>query len=173
MLNYYSDAAEEKKIKQLAESRLRGISKLFDDKHVVIAEGERKEIFLVSAALFKAYKQMKSKHPFSLGLFFGELNGSELKFGLPAIEEYAKLSSYHKVIVHKNAEQKFLFGRNLHSEVIVSYDKALKLGDTAVICNQNNEALGLGIVTGDFKSEKRTQVIKNMMDLGWYLRHKE
>jgi ribosome biogenesis protein Nip4 len=173
MLNHYFDANEAKLIRQLAESKLKGISKLFDEKHVVIAEGKHKEIFLLSSELFKVYKQLQSKHLYSLGLFFAEYDGSELKFSLPAISEYNKISSFHKVVIHKSVEQKFLFGRNLHNEVIISYDGNLRLNDTAVICNKHNEALGLGIVTGDFKSEKRVQVIKNTMDMVLYLRNKE
>jgi len=174
MLNYYSDKAEEAEIRKLAESRLKGISKLFNNKKMLIAEGTHKEIFLVSNELFEVYHRMKEKkHPYSIGFYFGEYNGSEIKFSIPAISEYSKISSFHKVIIHPHAEQKFLFGRNLHSEVIVSYDRTLEMGDTVVICNQNNEALGLGIVTGDFKSQTRTQVIKNITDLGEYLRNKE
>lgn len=174
MLNYYSDKTEEAHLKKLAESKLSGISKLFGNKKMLIAEGARKEIFLVSNELFEAYQRMKEKkHPYSIGFFFGEYSGDELKFSLPAITEYAKISSFHNVVIHRNAEQKFLFGRNLNSEVIVDYDKSLQLGDTAVICNQHNEALGLGTVTGDFKSETRVQVIKTHADLGLYLRNRE
>lgn len=174
MLNYYSDKAEEAEIRKLAESRLKGISKLFNNKKMLIAEGERKEIFIVSNELFEIYQRMKEKkHPYSIGFYFGEYTGKDIKFSLPAITEYAKLTDYHKVTIHRNAEQKFLYGRNLHNEVIISFDRTLQNGDVAIICSQNNEPIGIGIVTGDFRSEKRVQVIKNMMDIGMYLRHNE
>ena len=174
MLNYYSDAAEEKKIIQLAERKLKGISKLFNNRHMLIAEGERKEIFLLSDELFKVYKELEGKkHPFSVGMFFGEYVKDDLKLSLQAVTEYVRFSEHNRVLIHRDAEQKFLYGRNLHNKVIVSYDQNLKKGDTAIICTQKNEPLGIGIVTGDFASKLRVQVIKNMMDIGWYIRHKE
>ncbi|MDD5239289.1 MAG: hypothetical protein PHH61_02375 [Candidatus Nanoarchaeia archaeon] len=173
MSNYYSNPSEERKIMKLAESKLKGISNLFHGRHVVISEGERKEIFLVSDEIFKAYKLMVSKHPSSMGLFFGEYHNDDIRFSLPAITEYNRISDYHQVVIHRSAEQKFLYGRNLHSEVIVSYDKTLEKGDTVVVCNQKHEPLGVGIVTGDFKSKSRVQVINNLMDIGLYLRGKE
>ena len=106
MLRYYSDAKEEKRIKDLAETRLKGISRLFKNKRMLIAEGQRKEIFLVSEEMFRTYKKIKNqKHPFSIGFFFGEYNSKELKFSLEAVYEYAKISDYHKVIINRKFEQ--------------------------------------------------------------------
>ena len=174
MLNYYLDSKEEKEIQKISESQFKGISKLFKDMKIIFSEGERKEIFLVSEKLFDTYKKIKKKkHPFSIGFYFGEVDKGEIKFSFESIDKYAKYSDFHKIVINRKFEQKFLHGRNPHNQSVVSYDTNLKKGDTAIICNSLNEALGMGVVTGDFDSKKRIQVVKNIMDLGWFLRHKE
>ena len=174
MLNYYTDTELEKEILSAAESKLKGISRLFRNKKVLIAEGKRKEIFLLSPELFETYQKIKSKkHPFSAGFFFGEYSSGNLKFSLEAVYEYAKFSDYHKIKINRKFEQKFLYGRNPGSDVVTSYDPGLSRGDTAVVCNALNEALGIGVITGELKSKRKTRAIKNIMDRGWYLRHRE
>lgn len=172
MLNYYSDPKEEQAIKEWAESKLSGISKLFEKQKVLISQGDHKEIFFVSDELMQVYKKMKDKHPFSIGFFFGEI-GKGIGFSIETIQRYANITDNHKVVINRRFEQKFLHGRNPSSETVISFDPELKLGDFAVVCNSLDEALGFGIVTGDFRSRTRTQVIKNKMDRGWYLRHRE
>lgn len=174
MLNYIHGGSEARKALDLADKRLPGISKLAAGKEVLIAADETKEIYFVSHELFKIYEILsKQKHPYTIGFYFGKINHVfEPSFG--ALSKYVKISEYHKVVISRKAEMKFLYGRDVKADQLRKFDKELKKDNEVIVCNKSGEAIGLGRLLLDPKSAKRADVvIKNTMDLGWYLRHKE
>lgn len=174
MLNYVQDKELERKAFDLADKKFKNISKLKEKQNVIFAKNQKTEIYLVSDELLKIFNIVsKSKHPYTLGFYFGEIS-KDISFGFETLYKYAKKSDYHKAKISRKAEMKFLYGRDIKADQLRDYDEDLRIGDNVVVCNKSNEAIGLGVVVSNLKKARRAEVvIKNLKDRGWYLRHKE
>ena len=174
MLEYTESKKEAEKLMQIADNKIMGISKISEGYNILIAEEHKKEIYFVSDELLKLFRIIsKKKHPYSIGFYFGTVDTDfEPSFG--ALFKFAKISDYHKVVISRKEEMRFLYGRDIRASQIRSFDKELKPGHTVIVCNKSNEAIGLGRVLNPIKPAKRSEIIiKNTMDLGWLLRRKE
>lgn len=174
MLIYTQDDEEVKEALDSADAKFKDLSKLKGGSEVIIAKDTRKEVYFVSNKLMKLFKIIQpKKHPYTIGFYFGELQ-KEFKPSFEALYKYAKVSDHHKVVISRKEEMRFLYGRDIRASQIRKYDKSLGIGDEMIICNKSNEALGTGVLVSDIKTAKRSdRIIKNTMDRGWYLRHKE
>lgn len=173
MLKFYQNKNEADKYLAEAERMFPGISSVAKGKEIIIASGKHKEIFLISREMLDVFNKMKDK---SKILFLGEFFGTKANVFTPSfstLSKYAALSR-RKIIVNQKGEQTFLYGFNLEKKFLISFDKELKIDDCAIVCNEHNETLGLGRIIFDLNSSKDEQkVVKNITDLGWYVRHKE
>jgi len=175
MLKFYEDEQEARELLKQADVKLNGISGLKEGYNIVIAADERKEIYFVPKQVYDVYKRIKPyKNPYTFGFFFGEYK-TQIILSLESLYKFAKKSEFHKAIISEPAETPFLFGKDLIAAAIKKYDTSIRKGDLVVVCDQYNEALGIGEAVLDFSghlSGKRI-AIRNVMDRGWYLRHKE
>ena len=159
---------------KMAERKFPGAAKLFEG-NIILARNNRVEIFKVSDELLKIYKLLREyREPYCFSNFIGEAT-KKFRISLMAIHEYVKLGK-RIVRINEKAEQLFLYGRDVFSSSIVSHTNDFDEGDYVMVCNDKGEALGVGqamapaqIINelGDFIA------VKNLMDLGWYLRHEE
>lgn len=130
------------------------------DKVVLAAFGGRREIFITGKGTYKILDAMK-KNPYFAGLFIGETKNGRF---IPSLEG-ATLMAPHtkkKIVVNKKAEQLVLYGRDVLLKSVLDSPGGLSSGDTYLIVNERDELLGIGRIEND--------VIKNLMDRGWYLR---
>jgi 60S ribosome subunit biogenesis protein NIP7 len=67
------------------------------------------------------------------------------------------------VVVNRRSERVFLYGRDVLPEGIVEI-KPSNCGGMLVVLSEDREPLGWGRVV------KRRRIVKNIIDLGWYLR---
>lgn len=70
-----------------------------------------------------------------------------------------------------HAAQLFLYGRNVLGDSIDWADRSLEKGDACIVCNSRGEALGIGMVVGNFKGGR--EAVKPVHDLGTYLRDQD
>lgn len=70
-----------------------------------------------------------------------------------------------------HAAQLFLYGRNVLGDSVEWSDRGLEKGDACIVCNSRGEALGLGMVVGNFKGTR--EAVKPVHDLGTYLRDQD
>ena len=144
------------------------VDQLIVDSHLVIGKGRRQEVFLLSASLWKLYQQVQPQHPYFVGLFLGELKESSFHPSLHVIHRLADaVKSAAQVIALPKGEQRFLYGRSLEPQEFQSEPLDMNQDQKVVVVNNEREGLGYGELT---KTPAGDVVVKNRLDLGWYLR---
>ena len=170
---------EELKFIQIAIANLFGekiAEKVIQNKHLIIGEGKWKEIFLISDKMIKILEAIADKkQPYSLGMQIGELDkNKKFKLSLEAVFEIGKFTSKRIQLTAKGA-QTILYGRNISFSAVDKIYKAKK-GDYAILLDENGFPIGLGKILHDFAKMQLNRFkicIKNIIDLGWYLRKGE
>ncbi len=142
--------------------------------HFVIGDGNWKEVFITNRTTSTFVTNKKHISPYSIGLGIGEIKNNELLLTLSGgyfISSHTDL----KAIINPEAEQLFLYMRDIYSKSIISIKEGLSKGDKVLVANTSNDYLGLGKILlpisdfGDPKKEDEV-ALKNIIDLGWYLR---
>ena len=173
MLKFYQSQKEAEQLLAEADRQFPGISDVTKGKEIIIASGVNRELYLVTHEMLEFFRRMNNKRRV---IMLGDFFGTKSKVFTPSfstLEKYARASK-RKVVVNSKGEQTFLYGFNLERKFLKSFDSSIRMDDYVVICNENNEALGFGIVIADLNTKELEQkVVKNVLDLGWYLRHKE
>lgn len=76
----------------------------------------------------------------------------------------------NKVVLGQKAAWLFVCGRDIFRDSIVRAVGSQRKGDYTLVLNEYEECLGFGIVTANFKDVASKVVIRNMLDLGDFLR---
>ncbi|NPE08522.1 MAG: hypothetical protein GNW80_09610 [Asgard group archaeon] len=148
---------------------------LIDEKyHFVIGDGNWKEVFITNKTTSTFVTGKKRISPYSIGLGIGEIKKNNLLLTLSGgyfISPYTD----KRAIINPDAEQLFLYKRDIHCKSIISIKKGLSSEDKVLITNTSNDYLGLGKILlpiSDINDPKKEDevAIKNLIDLGWYLR---
>jgi ribosome biogenesis protein Nip4 len=150
------------------------LAQINETHHFIIGEGNWKEVFITNSATMAIVMNRKNITPYSTGLGIGEIKKNDLLLSLSGgyfISEY----SNKKAIISPESEQLFLYMRDIHCKSIISINEELSIEDKVLIANSYNDYLGLGkivIPISDFKKTDNEDeiAIKNIIDLGWYLR---
>ncbi|NHJ86575.1 MAG: hypothetical protein FK734_14005 [Asgard group archaeon] len=148
--------------------------KIFNEFIFIIGEGKWKEVFITTNENASLILENTMISPYTIGLTIGEIKNDYLLISLSGGQLIAKKSE-KKVIINQTAEQLFLYSRDIHSSSILSVDKTLQIGDKVLVMNEDDEFLGIGkieLLMNDLaKNENKDKTaIKNLIDLGWYLR---
>lgn len=75
-----------------------------------------------------------------------------------------------KVIINKKSEWLFICGRDIFKQGIIRMIGAFSKGDYTLILNVSGDCIGLGKLIGDPQTEKPGVLIKNISDVGDFLR---
>ncbi|MFX1565765.1 MAG: NIP7 N-terminal domain-related protein [Promethearchaeota archaeon] len=144
-----------------------GVQQLFSGKHLIIGKGRRHEVFLITDLLWELFHNVKPQHPYFIGLFLGELKGHEFQPSLHILQRLAdEVKPAVKAILTPSGEQQFLYGHSVEAQEFASEPHQQEETNTVIVVNTAGDGLGYGIVK---KTPKRT-LLKNLLDLGWYLR---
>jgi len=138
------------------------IDSIFKGKKLLVALGERKEVFVTNGDTLDVLEKMK-KEPYSAGLFIGEIKKKKFMLSL----EGAALISKHaknKIFVGSKTEQLVLYGRDVFSNSILKSSE-LSEGSKCLIVNESDELIAIGRV--------KKGIVENLIDRGWYLRKGE
>lgn len=142
--------------------------------HFVIGEGNWKEVFITNQITSTFVTNKKRISPYSIGLGIGEIKNKNLLLTLSG-GYFISPHTDKKAIINLEAEQLFLYKRDIYCKSVISIKEGLSKGDKVLVINTNTDYLGLGKILlpiSDFGDpKKRDEVaLKNIMDLGWYLR---
>ena len=162
---------------------------LKENKCMYIEHGNKVEIYLVQTNQLRLLKTTKTeellRHTVFAGIFLGTYWKENKEFIEPSLElgYLALLNNAKQNVVYVNTigEKLFLYGRDLFAQSINSIIPPIRYKSYVIILNSNGEYLGLGMASTSIHSvyylEKlkidnpRFILIKNYIDLGWYLRH--
>lgn len=103
------------------------------------------------------------------GSFLGKTRNGKLFPGFELLRLIAEKNS-NKIVVDKKSEWLFVCGRDIFKQGIVNVIGLGKKGDYTLVLNQNQECLGFGIIMCDLERAKDGVVIKNLLDVGDFLR---
>ncbi len=150
---------------------LPGVTRIFEDKIIIVAKAETEKIYLISKEMYHIYKKME-KHPYALGFFFAEVDGDNVKFSLGTADKYAKFKR-KAVVVNKFGEEKFLYKRNIMKKHILRFTQDIHQDDLVVVVNKNWEALGFGKALFSSKEgvEQQGALVKHISDKGFFVKH--
>jgi ribosome biogenesis protein Nip4 len=105
------------------------------------------------------------------GLPIGTLEGGDFHLDLQGAVLLARHTQRQTVRVTEHAARLFLYGRNILGDSVERHDPSLAQGDACVVTNPRGEAVGIGIVVGNFKGGR--EAVKPVHDLGTYLRDQD
>ena len=149
------------------------IQTLLNNYRFIVAEGRWRELFLTNQATLDILESSQIT-PYSVGLGFGEFKKNELILSLGGASIISELTNKKAVVSHKG-EQAFLFRRGILCRSVLSINDSLEINDRLIVANDKGDSLGIGRLVISRESiqnpeNKKQTAIKNLMDLGWYLR---
>lgn len=185
-INMYEKKIIDQKLYEYWRVKLENILK--DRILLVTIKNNYRKVYAVSGEHNNTLKILK-RHNYlqqltHLGLFIGVIGIKHHKMTFhPSLELGYVIHKYAKrnlVRVARKGEQVFLYGRDIFASSILSIVPPLIKKHYVVIVNTSNEYLGLGIALMSLRSiheldklkleNENRVVIKNYIDLGWYLR---
>ncbi|MFW9922129.1 MAG: PUA domain-containing protein [Candidatus Thorarchaeota archaeon] len=148
--------------------------KFLENKYFIIGEGKWREIFLVNKETYDLFTTESLLPPYSIGLGFGEFKGNNLLLGLGGLYLLSEITK-KKITISEDAEQLFLYSRNIFGDSIIECTGSYEKGVKVLVVNQKKDVLGIGkfeIDSDEIKNpeNKQREIVKNLIDLGWYLR---
>jgi ribosome biogenesis protein Nip4 len=163
-------AEEEQHIREGLASYIpeKAVNQLLLERQLVIGKGRRYEVFLLSPVLWHLYQQAQPQNPYFIGLFLGELKTGTLQPSLHVLHRLADaVKPSVKVSASSKGEQKFVYGHSLEAQEFTQEVTGADEPKQVLVVNQRGEGLGYGQI---IKAPTGEQLLKNQLDLGWYLR---
>jgi ribosome biogenesis protein Nip4 len=125
----------------------------------------RNRYFLLSEDLKKVF----SEDFFYAGIYLGKVKGSVFFPSFNLLRMITK-GEANKVTVDEKTEWLFICGRDIFKQGIMKVSGSKKKGDLALILNLHDESLGFGKILHDLEKERKGLAIKNILDIGDFLR---
>jgi len=108
--------------------------------------------------------------PYSVGRFLGEDNN---KMFVPSVGILDLIKDTKKrITVNKKGEWLFSCGRDLFKENIIGFFNS-NMKEIVGVENEYKELIGIGILEEDFKMKNRKVIVKNILDVGSFLRREK
>lgn len=122
--------------------------------------------------LNKTLKPLASKDFFHAGIYLGKEKDGVFfpSFNLLAMIADKKAN---KVTVDEKTEWLFICGRDVFKRGIIRVIGSMKKGSYTLILNSYSECLGFGKVLSDLHEAKEGAVVKNILDIGDFLRREK
>ena len=140
--------------------------------HELASSSVPHEVVSVNSPLYKVFLKLKKKtlQPYYLGRAVGDTNDfKKYRLSLQFLEQFK--DSLPSVVVNSKAEQLFLYSRNIWSDSIISVKGEVDSPCLILIYNEQGDFLGAGFaMTDDLTGMGKREVIKNLVDIGKYLR---
>ena len=120
--------------------------------------------------LFKEDMQnLVSSDFFYGGIYLGKTGKGKF---LPSFELLRMIARQeaNKVFINSRSEWLFICGRDLFRQGIIKLYGNIKVGSHVLVLNQNDECLGFGRAIADLSATQTGVVVKNLFDIGDFLR---
>lgn len=133
------------------------------DENLVVKKGDR--YFLLNENL----KRITTKDFFYAGTYLGKTKKGKFfpSFSLLGIIAERRAN---KIIVDKKTEWLFICGRDVFKHGIIKVMGSRKKGRYTLVLNQHGECLGFGRILRHLDKEKEAVFVKNIADIGDFLR---
>lgn len=141
-------------------------SNLSLDEDFVVTKQNR--YYLVSESL----KKTLSKEFCYAGILLGKIVGGKLSPGFELLRFLAKTKA-NRIIVDKKTEWLFICGRDIFKQGIVKVIGSGRKGEHVLVLNKHDECLGYGRILCDLNDGKRGLAVKNILDVGDFLRREK
>jgi ribosome biogenesis protein Nip4 len=117
-------------------------------------------------------KKLASRNFFYAGTYLGKIKNGKFfpSFSLLRIISQRRAN---KVIVDDKTAWLFICGRDIFKQGIVKTVGSKRKSDCALILNEHGECLGFGRMLRDLDEEKDDVAIKNISDIGDFLRREK
>jgi len=122
--------------------------------------------------LNEALKKSISTDFFYAGIYLGKTVGGKLFPGFELLRLLAEKKA-NNIIVDKKTEWLFICGRDIFKQGIVSIAGAGSRGEHVLVLNNHGECLGFGRIVCDFSKTERGLAVKNILDIGDFLRREK
>ncbi|MFA5406048.1 MAG: hypothetical protein WC307_01700 [Candidatus Nanoarchaeia archaeon] len=149
------------------------INELFTDKQFLVNSDKNASISMVSKEVFDCFNKIKAKAIQPLFIGCSVCDTQDLKKARLNLQFATKVSVFElpKAFINHKAEQLFLYSRDVWSNSIIKVERAPARQKIIFVFNEEEIFLGLGFALTDELIEKgRKLVIKNVIDIGSYLR---
>ena len=149
------------------------LTKFLNDYFLIAGEGKWIELFITNQLIVTQIEK-KAINPYTIGLGFGEIKENNLHLTLAGASVISKLTN-KIAIVNSNAEQLFLYMRDILAKSVLTVEESIQINDKMLVLNETRDFLGIGILKIPIPNLKKKEnskkvAIKNIIDLGWYLR---
>jgi ribosome biogenesis protein Nip4 len=136
------------------------------DENLIVKKQNR--YFLLNESL----KKLMSKDFFYAGVYLGKTKDRKFfsSFNLLGMIAQGKAN---KVVVDKKTAWLFICGRDIFKQGIVKVIGSKKRGDYTLVLNMYVECLGFGRILCDLDTEIRGVAVKNISDIGDFLRREK
>jgi ribosome biogenesis protein Nip4 len=141
------------------------------------AEISLDEDFLVKRGnkYFLLNEELRTTRPedfFYAGSFLGEKRKREFMPGFELLRLIAEKRA-NKIVVDKKTGWLFICGRDIFRRGITEVIGSSKEGDHVLVLNRHGECLGFGKVVSDLDKKKSGVVVRNILDIGDFLRREK
>ncbi len=158
------NSEELEKIKDKLEGFGVKLEEFPSDYYFLIFEMRRKEVVLVKKRQIEIILKLR---PYTAGISFGEFKGKEFNISLAGGAFISNFAKKRRVFLDSEGSLEFIYGRDVGSSYVVKADPQISDGDLVLVLDERSKYLGLGRAEiRNFRVSK----VKNVIDIGWYLR---
>jgi len=117
-------------------------------------------------------KRLTPKGFFYAGIYLGKTKNGRFFPSFNLLRMITK-NKANKTIVDKKTEWLFICGRDIFKQGITKVTGSKRKGDYTLILNQHGECLGFGKILYSLDKAQKGVVIKNILDIGDFLRREK
>ncbi len=129
------------------------------------------KFFLLNDTLKDLTTRIPQKYYYA-GVLLGALRNNVFLPSFPLISMIAE-KVRNRIFVNDKTAWLFICGRDIFKEGITRIEGSPKKGDYTLILNKHNECLGLGVLKQPPQEAEKGVVVKNIFDLGDFLRREQ
>jgi len=129
------------------------------------------KFFLLNDTLKDLAVRIPRKYYYA-GVLLGELKNDFFLPSFPLISMIAEKVE-NKIFVNDKTAWLFICGRDIFKEGITRVEGSTRKGDYTLILNKYGECLGFGVIKQNPQEAEKGVVVKNILDLGDFLRREQ
>ncbi|MCD6446173.1 hypothetical protein J7L49_05260 [Candidatus Bathyarchaeota archaeon] len=104
------------------------------------------------------------------GTYLGKVENEKFVPSVNLLRIISKKKGSNKIFVNEKSGWLFICGRDVFKKGIIDVDGSLRKGEYALVLNRYGECLGFGEITYNLKNIREHVVVKNVFDIGDFLR---
>jgi ribosome biogenesis protein Nip4 len=114
-------------------------------------------------------KSLITENFFYAGTYLGKIRNDNFFPSFTLLRMISEQKA-NKIIVDDKTAWLFICGRDIFKDGILEADGSKRKGDYTLVLNQHRECLGFGRILRSLEEERKCVAIKNILDIGDFLR---